>query len=547
MKLVSESAHFAVYGDETATTPALAQGAVDHLETVWSLYFTTPMWEREPLCNSSTKNKVSVHVQSTWGLTGGAWDSTHMGMWIGTSGLSDHWGLAHEFRHGVQAVEGGLSCPNSNTCGWIYESHANWSAQQQVEYHTTDVHCSEYLPNAPHLYLGSTRDRYCNWQFMEYLKDKYCYSAVNAIWDGTPVADPFTAIMNGQKWNISQLNDFTGEWAMHNITWDYQDPPPESTSGGNQGGLFRSNYGLINDISQTWRRLRLSKVEPLDPDYASNRRFASPFDWAPQRFGYNIIRLYLDAGAASVTVTFRGVTSANPNPDWRWGLVATDAGIATSRYSTLQKGSDGQLNYCVKPGESLWLVVVATPSVQQEIVWDQSYYTVPRYPYMFQLGNAWPDGFQGGKQDACPSGLTRSSNGGGCAPPGTTAYVGPYATVASGATVGSGARIQDHAYVEKGSAVSNGTVGALSMIGSQSGTYNSNSFTVSGGTAKTAFFPLGWFASGQSLSGGSLIGDVEFQGTSVNHSSGDCSGYVDGSTCTGPGTDNTPTPPYTWR
>jgi len=87
----------------------------------------------------------------------------------------------------------------------------------------------------------------------------------------------------------------------------------------------------------------------------------------------------------------------------------------------------------------------------------------------------------------------------------------------------------------------------LSMIGSQSGTYNSNSFTVSGGTAKTAFFPLGWFASGQSLSGGSLIGDVEFQGTIVNHSSGDCSGYVDGSTCTGPGTDDTPTPPYTWR
>ena len=35
-----------------------------------------------------------------------------------------------------------------------------------------------------HLYLGSTRDRYCNWQFMEYLKDKYCNSAVNAIWTG---------------------------------------------------------------------------------------------------------------------------------------------------------------------------------------------------------------------------------------------------------------------------------------------------------------------------------------------------------------------------
>jgi hypothetical protein len=55
-----------------------------------------------------------------------------MGMWIGTGGLSDHWGLAHEFMHGVQSVEGGLACNQSNTCGWIYESHANWAAQQQV-------------------------------------------------------------------------------------------------------------------------------------------------------------------------------------------------------------------------------------------------------------------------------------------------------------------------------------------------------------------------------------------------------------------------------
>jgi hypothetical protein len=71
-----------------------------------------------------------------------------MGMWIGTGGLSDHWGLAHEFMHGVQSIEGGLACDQSNTCGWIYESHANWAAQQQTEYHASDVHCSEMLSAA---------------------------------------------------------------------------------------------------------------------------------------------------------------------------------------------------------------------------------------------------------------------------------------------------------------------------------------------------------------------------------------------------------------
>ena len=95
---------------------------------------------------------------------------------------------------------------------------------------------------------------------------------------------------------------------------------------------------------------------------------------------------------------------------------------------------------------------------------------------MIQLANAWPDGFQGGKQDACPSGLTRASNGGGCAPSGTAAYVGPYATVASGATVGSSTRIDDHAYVESGSTVSGGTVASLSLVGSKAGAYNNNPF-----------------------------------------------------------------------
>jgi hypothetical protein len=495
------------------------------------------MYMREPLCNSSAKNKASVHVHSDWGLTGGSWASGRMGMWIGTGGLSDHWGLAHEFMHGVQSVQGGQACNASNTCGWVYESHANWAPQQLVEYHTKEVHCSELLVNATHLYLGSTRDRYCNWQFMEFLKDKHCFSAVNAIWTGKAAADPFTAIMNGMSWNVGQLNDFMGEWAMHNVTWEYQDPQPQSTAGGNQGTLYRGKYGLTTDTSKNDRRLRLTKVEPLDADYANDRRFISPFSWAPQRYGYNIIRLYPESGATSVTVTFRGVTSAPSSPDWRWGLVATDSGITKARYSPVRKGSDAELNFCVSSGEALFLVVVGTPSAWYNIVWDQAYNTVPRYPYMIQLANAWPDGFGGGKQDACPSGTVRVSNGGGCGPSGlaSTVYVGPYALV-TGSGVSGSARIEDHAQI-LGGKVTDGTVSALTIFGS--------AFSVSGVSTKaaTTFMPLDFFE-GRSLTGGALVGDVELR---ASRSSGTCSGFVDGSTCTAPGTDNTPAPPYAWR
>jgi hypothetical protein len=536
--LRAESPHFAVYADESSTTATTAQAAVDHLETVWSLYFGSPMYMREPLCNSATKYKASIHVHSDWGLTGGSFGTNRMGMWIGTGGLSDHWGLAHEFMHGVQSVEGGLACNQSNTCGWIYESHANWAAQQQAEYHTKDVHCSEMLANASHLYLGSTRDRYCNWQFMEYLKDKYCYSAVNAIWTGMTADDPFKAIMSAQGWSVGELNDFLGEWALHNVTWDYQDPAPSSTAGSNQGALFRSNYGLVSDTSKSERRLRLVKLEPLD---VANRRFVVPALQAPQRWGYDIVRLYPDAGATSVTVTFRGVIQSGANSDFRWGLVATDAGITKPRYSALQKGTDAELSFCVNGGEALFLVVMATPSTFQSIVWDQLYPSIYRYPYLIGLTNAWPDGYQDGMQAACPSGTARVQNGGGCGPASlpTTVYVGPFAQVLGG-TVSGNARIDDHAIV-LGGTVSGGTVAGLSIVKS--------GMTVSSGTENVAWpYAPGWFDPPQSLAGATLLGDIEYRTANLTETSGSYCGFVDDtikSNCTG--ADVTTPPPYTWR
>ena len=537
-KLIKESDHFAIYSDETVSATT-AQTALDTLEnTVWKAYFGAPIYFKEPLCNVANKIKAAVHVHSDYGLTGGAWDSTHMGMWIGPGALADHWGLAHEFMHGVQSVSGGMSCNQSNTCGWIYESHANFMPHQLPEYRS-NVHCSELSVNAPHLYLGSTRDRYCNWQFMEYLKDKYCYSAVNEIWTSAPSNDPFSQIMKTRGWNIGQMNDFLAEWATHNVTWDYQDPPP--MAGGTQPAVFRQNYGSIMDKSKPDRRLRLTQLDPLDTSYATNRRFVVPSGWAPQRWGYNIVRLYPDAGATTVTVTFRGVTQSGADSDWRWALVATDSGITTPRYSAMQKGSDGSLTFCVNPGEALFLVVMGTPSVQKQIVWDQLYNTIYRYPWMVQLSGAWPDGFKGGMQDACAQG-TRHANGGGCVV-GTvpdSVYVGPYAAV-TGGTVSGNARIDDHAVVTAGT-VSGGTVAGLSVL--------MNGFSVSG-TAKvaTTFMPLGFFEGAQSASGtAQVIGDVEYRGQGFSETSGTYYGFVDSTIQAATSTtDVTIAAPYAWR
>jgi hypothetical protein len=572
--LQCESDHYAVYSPAGTITAAQCSMATSTLETlIWPTLFGSPIFFPEPYCNSATKYKASIVIHSDYGLTGGGWGQGYMGMWVGPGATADHWGLAHEFMHSVQSTTKGLACNQSNTCGWIYESHANWRSHQLAEYHdpnTGNVHCSELLVNFPHLYLGSTRDRYCNWQFMEYLKDKYCYQAVNDIWTAPMSSnDPFTNIMATRGWNISQLNDFFGEWAMHNITWDYKNP-----DGTDEGTLYRKNYGAASDRTghaqgapAGFRELRSTQLDVLDQ---ANRRFVTSSAWAPQRWGYNIVRLFPDAGSTTVTVTFRGViqtAAANtnfgnfknqpaseptPNTDFRWGLVAVDSTGAKPRYSALQRGTDGALSFCISAADTqVWLVVMATPSKQQQIVWDQMYYSVYRYPWMVQVDGALPDGYQANAPNPTTTGQ-RWANGGGwvasAATVASTVYVGPHASVLGG-NVSGNARIDDHAVVVSGTISGNANVNALSVI---------SGITVKdNGVVGTVFQGPGTFESGQIVSGtGQILGDVELRGQGFNVASGVYYGFIDntvtvdtqqGSARTAPVAEVTAAGPYTWR
>lgn len=549
-----ESDHFAIYWpDGTNITQAQAQTAATTLEMIWDSYFGAPIFFPEPYCDSAQKYKAAVHFSNDFPLWGGGWSRNginYMGMWIGPGAAADQWGLAHEFMHGVQAMTQGFPDCGGVGC-WIYESHANWMPHQIFN---TNVHCSEMLANSPHLYYGNTRDRYCNWQFFEFLKDKYCPAVVNNMWAYQAPAgqrDPWQKLMLSQNWNIEQLNDRFGEWAMHNVTWDYINP-----DGSDQGAIYRSNYGDLDADagSYTQRRLRLTQLEALDSNWAQNRRFSSPYYWAPQRWGYNLIELFPDSGASAVRVKFRGVTQSGANSGWRWGLVSANSSMTQARYTELQRGSDGELSMCITPGEKVFLVVVATPTQYQKITWDnpgdgQAYNSIYRYPYMLELEGAWPQGFKGGQRDACPAGTQRHSNGDGCAPAGTPAsvYVGPYAKILGGSVTGS-TRIEDQATIVNGS-VSGGRVGALTLLGVTANPHHgASSFSVSGSAnVLDVFYPLGWFGSGQSVSGtATLLGDLEF--IAGSKSANTFYGFVpDDWNGVSSAPELTLAPPYSWR
>jgi len=557
-----ETAHFAFRwkGEDASQENAVAAGK--YLEGVWAYFIDTVRFP-EPYCDTAAKHKANINLDPTFGLSGGPTGERDMGMWMGPSALKDRWGLAHEFTHALQAST--RSFRDGKYVGWLWESHANWMPHQLPEFRG-EVHCSELLVNFPHLYYGSTRDRYCNWQLLEHLKNKYGYHAVNDIWDkalkqGEPGYlddDPFSVLMRNQNWTIDQLNDEIGEWAMRNVAWDYVDQ-----AGNDQGEVYRTKYGSYDERSGI-RPLRVTALDPLD---SANGRYAVPSAWAPQRFGYNIVRLIPDAGAKTINVNFRGVVQTQaagslvgmaedppsippPASDWRWGVVVI-GGDGEPRYSPLAGGADGQMIVPLKTSDrAVYLVVAGTPSIQHKIQWDQPYYSIYRYPWMVELQGAVPEGLQPGAKPA--TGGKPHRNGGGwvadAAKVDATAYVGPYARVLGG-VVKDQARIEDHALVRGGVVSGRAVIGAMSII--------DDGVTVTDeAVVRTTFMGIGAFEKGTVLSGkAQIIGDAEVRG-GPKLSKGVYSGFVDeasqnnpklGSDFIAPPPEVTTSAPYSWR
>ncbi|WP_233138297.1 DUF6055 domain-containing protein [Fibrobacter sp. UWB2] len=509
-----------------------AEGVLQSLEKVYSFYIDSLGWMLPFPKSSDKKLKSNIYVfdNSVMAALYGGQDYVKglnnefgPGMWIGVGSLKDYWGTSHEFAHGLQGVAGWMG--NNSHSGWFAESHANWMAHQ---YNPNDAHCSEYLINYPYLYYGSTRDRYCNWQFLEHLKEEFGggYKGaheVNRIWmesirdgeDGRMEQTPFSAMMMVYGWSLEQLNEQFGKFAMKNATLEYA-PAKKS--------LYKKSYGDYEFKTRrdaSWgdnyrRHTRVTMLNKMECDGSGNsdgnaavedcaNRYISPSYWAPQRWGYNLVRIYPDS-AGKVTVKFRGIVQEKPTvngytcfgdntdyykgktykwcnyapdklPDpasgWTVGLVAEGAD-GTPRYSEMKHGTGFNLEIETKANDkALWLAVTATPTEMQTILWDQFYYSIYRYPYMIEVVNGAPEGYTkdfwkpAGFNGTTASGYTQHSNGGGWvsnkAKVAATAYVGPDAVV-NGGTISGNARIEDFAVVNGGTISGNAVVRGRALV-----------------------------------------------------------------------------------
>ncbi|SHJ40726.1 DUF6055 domain-containing protein [Fibrobacter sp. UWP2] len=532
--LIAESEHFEVckkpttddgQANNVSIPNADAQGVLSSLEKVFSFYIDSLGWmlpfPKSP--DKKLKSNIYVFDNSVMAALYGGQDYVKglnnefgPGMWIGVGSLKDYWGTSHEFAHGLQGVAGWMG--NNSHSGWFAESHANWMAHQ---YNPNDAHCAEYLINFPYLYYGSTRDRYCNWQFLEHLKEEFGggYKGaheVNRIWmesirdgeDGRMEQTPFSAMMMVYGWTLDSLNQQFGKFAMKNATLEYA--PAKKA-------LYKKSWGdyefkTRRDASWGDNYRRHPRVTMLNkipcPDQAPREgveeecpdQYISPSYWAPQRWGYNLVRIYPEK-AGKVMVKFRGIVQDKPTvigykcfgdntdyykgktynwcnyapdklPDpasgWTVGLVAEGAD-GTPRYSEMKHGTGFNLEIETKDSDkALWLAVTATPTEMQTILWDQFYYSIYRYPYMIEVENGAPEGYNKDFwKPANASGYKQHSNGGGLvsskAKVDASVYVGPDAVV-NGGTISGNARIEDFAVINGGTISGNATVRGRALV-----------------------------------------------------------------------------------
>lgn len=454
------SEHFVARWNDSDNVPLSEEEirlGLETLEAIWKQYAENIGFP-PPYANASKKFKISVNLSDKGWATGSGTGQSDPAFWLNYKAFQDHHALAHEFAHSLQF--GTERLRDSLYTGWFWECHAEFMAHQTEP---NLVGCSDQLVNAPHIYYGSTRDRYGCWLFWEYIKDCFGYSAVNEVWtkakkQGAPdykEETPLSVLARNMHWSDSDLNDQFGIFAMHNVTWDYPD-----------GDVFRQAYGSYDDKDGTHRH-RTSLLKPVP---GSADTYVIPDYHAPQRLGYNLVRLKVNQGVSSITVQFHGLVQDHPgvsgfhnNPiyepevvpepdsDWRWAIV-TVGPDGKPGYSDLQRGASASVSCNVSGAKEVWLVVVATPKKYQKIVWDQMYYTIYRYPWMVHLEGATPDGLEPVAPAPGQTGAPHANGGGWVASTAhvdDTAFVGPDARVLGHAQVHGTARIEGHAVVDR--------------------------------------------------------------------------------------------------
>ncbi len=457
-----ESANFILlWGDLAGTDPKTApaqyrfdpDNVLSQLESLYSFYVNTMRFT--PETGLLAQFKIDVIVTGGWSTrpqlnawaTGGSTDNKVGVINIAPgAALPGSWGLAHELGHVFQNYTFlgrsgvGLTDPSAGT---FWETSAEFMAMQALP--TTAAGDLTRFIRTENLYWSSSRHHYGNWMLMQYIKDRDGLAMFNRIWNEARSNEhPLEVYRRITGITQAELNRRVGEYAQHNVTWDYS----------NRATVMP----FINQLYPFVTAYNGVAVEAVN-QAAGHYRISDAL--APSDYGYNKIRLVSTVDGGLIRLHLKGHAETGAS-GWTYGFVAVRNG--TPRYGPLSQATNGELTFQTQPGErDVYLVVTATPTAVPHYAFLDGYPRNRRFPYEFRIDGAIPSGFEPGfVKPAAPGNGHWHSNGGGWvdnrANVAASAFVGPRAAVFGNSTVSGNARIEDLAWVNSGATVTGNAV-----------------------------------------------------------------------------------------
>ncbi|MBN2513077.1 MAG: hypothetical protein JXB18_09085, partial [Sedimentisphaerales bacterium] len=372
------------------------------------------------------------------------YDNVIGAMWIHPAACQPPSGtVAHEFAHALQC-QSFIEYPGTGfqhySSGFFWEAHANFMMLQCYPDNWNGVDLVNFM-NHQHFHYSSTRHRYNNMLFKQYIEDKRGIEMVNRLWreSDADTEHPLQTYMRLTGMTQPQLNDEFGEYAMKNVNFDYS-----------VGARIR--YEFANRFALNYLTRRFTMLEPMS---GQANAYKVPYYMAPQDYGYNIIQLDPDSPTATIDMKFYGQRNDPAGgAEYRFGFVALNG--LTSRHSELYAASGGMeipASFTMQANETeLYLVVLGAPAEHHNYNWEEGWPKYYRYPWQIQITGATPfvnnHKYTAGSYH--PKGGGFVANTATVAP---TAYVGPNAVVLGNSRVQGNARIEDMASVVGGAVV----------------------------------------------------------------------------------------------
>lgn len=412
--------------------------------------------------------KIILVMLNTWTdydgwAYGGNYDGVVGAMWMHPQAASSGPTLAHEFTHTLQnytwMMNPGHGFIDSSYVGFFWETHAEFMALQRYPSVALEFDMARWL-NTCQFHWSSTRHHYQAFVFLQFIKEKDGIGMINRMWNEANIGEhPLETYKRLKGITQSQLNDLFAEYAMRNVTWDYE-----------IGDLLRERVSTLNPVFVSHPTI-IPELEDSARQLYKIQNYL-----APQDYGYNIIRLYpQQLEGCQKRIVYLNLIGQYIFPDFgeaglRFGFVAVNTS-GQPRYSEIYN-DHGEESFEMQDDETeLYLVVIGAPAHHHNYPWEVGFPKIYRYPYEFKLENAYPEGFQPGFHDV-PSGISGAphTNGGGfvasTAYAAPTAYVGPKAQVLDHAQILDQSRIEDDAIVEHSAIVSDSAViSGVAMIG----------------------------------------------------------------------------------